>query len=306
MNTRIIRAGWVGIVILGSAIPVACSGQPSGGGVDGGLDSARDGTSVDAPIDASQRDSARRDALGDSSGGDVSDDGAADAGDVRDAHDAGGADVEAGCGALGTTENCHACGDNCAMLPHVTSAVCVSQAAGCGSLVCATGYADCDGIASNGCEADLSSTSTCGTCGDAGQCITPPLGGQTCETSAADAGTDGGYACACDPSSGILITPDDLSINLNGAATCLEGSSQTLPWCFYDNELNGLCLGPVGAQRTSWGCCSNWKTGAYCSTSDGCCFLNSLYPGGVCCQYLDNPDGYDVCTEDPSTEDDSG
>jgi hypothetical protein len=61
--------------------------------------------------------------------------------------------------------HCGNCSTDCTMLAHVAGSIaCV--AGGC--MVaghCASGYADCDGNAANGCEADLSSSSNCGACG---------------------------------------------------------------------------------------------------------------------------------------------
>jgi hypothetical protein len=57
--------------------------------------------------------------------------------------------------------HCGACGAACAAGPNQRA----SCAAGRCALSCAPGFADCDGMAANGCEASLSSPSHCGTCG---------------------------------------------------------------------------------------------------------------------------------------------
>jgi len=57
--------------------------------------------------------------------------------------------------------HCGACGNAC-VFPHATA----ECAAGvCSFSVCAEGYGDCDGVASNGCEAQLSGDTHCGGCG---------------------------------------------------------------------------------------------------------------------------------------------
>ncbi len=60
--------------------------------------------------------------------------------------------------------NCGACGTVCS-LPNATSAC---SASACAVAVCNTGFGDCDGVASNGCEANLQSDPNhCGACGTA-------------------------------------------------------------------------------------------------------------------------------------------
>jgi len=61
--------------------------------------------------------------------------------------------------------NCGACGAVCA-LAQVTAATCASGA--CGVELCATNFADCDSVATNGCEVDTRGTAAhCGGCGRA-------------------------------------------------------------------------------------------------------------------------------------------
>ena len=67
-----------------------------------------------------------------------------------------------GCEAnLGSTSHCGSCGNQCGA-PANASAVCNG---GSCSFVCNSGFADCDGQSSNGCEANLSTSSQhCGSC----------------------------------------------------------------------------------------------------------------------------------------------
>ena len=87
-------------------------------------------------------------------------------------------------------------------LAHATAA-CVSGS--CSIASCEIGFADCDGDASNGCEADLSSDTTCGSCAvhcgavDGGS--TSCSGGSCALTCAADwADCDGDPANGCEQS----------------------------------------------------------------------------------------------------------
>lgn len=61
---------------------------------------------------------------------------------------------------LSTVEDCGSCGASCE-LDHATPAC---DAGICKVSKCDVGFEDCDGDASNGCEADLSSPATCGDC----------------------------------------------------------------------------------------------------------------------------------------------
>jgi len=66
--------------------------------------------------------------------------------------------------------NCGQCGFSCDTLPYVASAECFDYT--CDNLTCETGYYDCDGVSTNGCEAHLRvDNDNCGTCGTV--CVMP-------------------------------------------------------------------------------------------------------------------------------------
>jgi hypothetical protein len=73
-----------------------------------------------------------------------------------------------------SASNCGACGNTCA-LTHASS---VCTAGECAVSSCATGFANCDGDASTGCETSLNSLTSCGACGTV--CPTGPHAAPSC------------------------------------------------------------------------------------------------------------------------------
>lgn len=68
-----------------------------------------------------------------------------------------------GCEAdLRDPKSCGSCNVDCSKLANVASASCGAQ--GCGDIVCAPGFADCDGVAGNGCERSIRTLTNCGAC----------------------------------------------------------------------------------------------------------------------------------------------
>ncbi|MDD9965051.1 MAG: hypothetical protein OXR73_02415 [Myxococcales bacterium] len=106
-----------------------------------------------------------------------------------------------GCEAsLQAERHCTACGVDCTALANVASAKCGAR--GCEDLVCEVGFADCDGNADNGCEADLATPRHCGACDSP---CAPARGTGECTPDGACAlvGCDPGFAdCNEDPQDG--------------------------------------------------------------------------------------------------------
>lgn len=108
--------------------------------------------------------------------------------------------------------NCGACGMACPSLPHTVPSMCVG---GVCSFGCGVGYANCDGLVSNGCEISTATDpSNCGACGRAcgagqtcagGVCLCPsgqpPCGG-SCPNLATDNDNCGACGMACVPGQG--------------------------------------------------------------------------------------------------------
>ncbi len=109
--------------------------------------------------------------------------------------------------------NCGACGTVC---PARANATATCAAGGCG-FTCLAGFADCDGVAGNGCEADLSRTlDHCGICanacsfpGGAGSCSGGVCTRSTCAPGRADC--DGVAANGCET---------DLQADVMNCRTC--------------------------------------------------------------------------------------
>jgi hypothetical protein len=88
---------------------------------------------------------------------------------------------------VNTTNNpmhCGACGAVCPARPHAAASTCVSSSCALGA--CDEGFADCDAMAANGCEARVDVDANCGACG------VVCTGGQMCQ---AVAGMPGVFAC---------------------------------------------------------------------------------------------------------------
>lgn len=86
---------------------------------------------------------------------------------------------------------CGSCSNDCRELPGVTNDVsCTSGTCHIGS-ACRPGRSDCDADPSNGCEADLASEATCGSCGNA--CAAPMNATARCNSGACAFDCDPGY-----------------------------------------------------------------------------------------------------------------
>ena len=171
------------------------------------------------------------------------------------------------------TSNCGACGIVC---PSETDSVPVCAAGVCG-ITCNVGYANCDGLVSNGCEAQLSTDGNncgaCGTsCGSGGQCNASmcvcPLTAMRCGTTCADLSTDVNNCGSCGSACG-------------DEGTCTGGS------CFCAAGAGPAC-GPPCADPThdplNCGACGNRCPSApqATATCSGSCGIRCLAGRGNC------------------------
>lgn len=147
--------------------------------------------------------------------------------------------------------NCGACGNVCPEAPSSTPA-CTGGSCG---FVCDTGTDDCNLVADDGCETDLTSTVTdCGSCGNA--CPTPPHASPTCTDGGCGFTCDAGFEdCNGDPADGceIELANDPMNCgtcgNVCAGGSCAFGSCD--PIC-RTGPARILVYGPGGTIGSSW------------------------------------------------------
>jgi hypothetical protein len=175
-----------------------------------------------------------------------------------------------------TTSNCGACGVACDLdLKTSAGAACsgVGSGANCTYTGCASGYVDCDKTAhdTNGCESSLSSTASCGGCGNACNTKTgaAKCNGTTCSYTCNQGSTDCNAATAPDTDGCECATP----------GCCSGGKCQTIHANgvgekFYDCNAAGT---HTAAQATE--ACEAAAGSGHCTGSSKCCALSAL---GLC------------------------
>ncbi len=133
---------------------------------------------------------------------------------------------------LSDTLHCGACGTPCATRPHAASAC----AGGRCEYACDAGWADCDGVADNGCEVDLRhDVSHCGACTTA---CNPPNGAPAClDAMCAVAACAGGYGdCDGNPTNGCETDLSTTVAHCGACATACAARPNAFPGC-----LGGTC-----------------------------------------------------------------
>jgi hypothetical protein len=126
---------------------------------------------------------------------------------------------------LNTVQNCGGCNNNCDALPNVATTSCDSMTLSCKVGTCDPGFANCDGIDSNGCETNIYTVQNCGGCANLAQnqaCDGLPNANTACASgtctitscaSASYANCDGTVANGCER--------DVRSIGSGGLGPCL-------------------------------------------------------------------------------------
>jgi hypothetical protein len=149
-----------------------------------------------------------------------------------------------------STAHCGSCGRACT-LPHVTTQTCTAGACVVAAGSCATGYADCNGLAADGCEAALATDGPhCGACG------TSCGAGQVCSGGVCGASCGGGLAtCGTAPTSFCANLSLDPA-NCNACGRVCSSANVPTPTCAA-GVCNGACaagFGDCDANRQSNGC----------------------------------------------------
>jgi hypothetical protein len=171
---------------------------------------------------------------------------------------------------LSTTSNCGSCGNTCGASGG--SATCVAgqcEIAGCG-----TGFSDCDGDTSNGCETDVTTTTNCGSCGNT--CSFPQA------TEACSSGTCAIDACEngyCDDNGQL---GDGCEFDLDTGPTC--SAATDLGAISGDTQLNNGAQNQVSASEKG----ERWfkvsveeQSSGFCSASQLCVTATVDMPAGV-------------------------
>ncbi len=207
-----------------------------------------------------------------------------------------------------TASHCGGCGRACTV-SNGTAGCAMSQ---CTVASCAAGFDDCDGMASNGCEASLSAPTTCGRCGNA--CSVPANATATCAAMGVC-----GFACGADFADCDRNAANGCEVNVaNGnarncggcgvecglaravstcvARTCRVESCETGYGDCDGMSANG-CESDLRTSSQHCGACGrSCASGTYCQASAcalprSCAALRTLNPSAGSGEYDIDPDG---------------
>jgi hypothetical protein len=176
----------------------------------------------------------------------------------------------------GDPNNCGACGKKC----DTTNAAASCSGGSC-TIACKSGFGDCDGDVTNGCETNLANTTNdCGACGTA---CTNPNGTTTCSGSACHPVCTGTFKdCDGNPNNGCETNFQtdnnncgNCGVKCTGGETCQAGTCK----CPTGQVLNGgTCCTPE-SDATACGTTCNKNVTNNCGQSVAC---GNCGPGLVC------------------------
>jgi hypothetical protein len=192
---------------------------------------------------------------------------------------------------------CGGCNNVCASLMDVLSSSC--EGGKC-SLVCGTGRADCDGMPGNGCEADLTTSASCGSCMNncttlanvaSATCTAGTCGKIMCRPGFADC--NGNPADGCERSLNSLTdcgACDRACAPAHAQSQCTNGTCGLMQcdrgFADCNNRPNDGCETPLSTAQNCGSCgnscanngtCNNGRCG--CTTDAECGFGNSCCDG---------------------------
>jgi|GEM_PF-3168892 len=220
--------------------------------------------------------------------------------------DLAGADLS-GCGSTDTdVHNCGKCGHDCTALPHVSNgsaASCSGGACVVPPAACASGYAHCSSNVDDGCEADLSQPSHCGSCTACGsgmplctnnagtysctlscQSPTPDICGSTCVNLQSDpqhCNTCGNACTYAHAAAQCASGACQIGGCSSGYADCVNGpvdGCETYVLGADDNNCGGCNIVCKVGQKCSSGTCK--ETQVTCSSSGVTCTQSGCYQAG--------------------------
>ncbi|MFO0762940.1 MAG: DNRLRE domain-containing protein [Byssovorax sp.] len=201
----------------------------------------------------------------------------------------------------------------------------------CYKVNCAAGFADCDGKAADGCEADLSSPASCGACGHvcAAAHATPSCTAGACGIAVCDPGwgdCDGDPANGCEAS--LAIAPNSTTCGACGVTCgecggfigltcpagqdCIDRPNDGCDPYNGGNDCQGICVPPAAYGP---GCPMSCDGLGGVACPDGLSCSSAPWEGAGTCSaptvcsgvgYFNCPNPNDICWDDPTDNCDSG
>lgn len=151
---------------------------------------------------------------------------------------------------LNTVSNCGACGNNCDDLPNSLSSECLSLTC---KIICESGFEDCNGNVTDGCETPINTNENCNICGNnCSEALTPPESLTILTTICVDGDIPGMFECSIDSCVSGLANCDGLFSN--GCEININTDVNNCGSC--GNDCNTLGYSQVATYTCSNGTCA--------------------------------------------------